>query len=177
MRILLFPLMIGTLSAVDIAGVTFPGQVQVGTVTVPLRGTAVQKYKVFWTVHATGWWQDPATAILADTPMVLELHYFHDIPAKGFREATDEGFKRGCSTAEYTALTAGLAAWNAAYIDINAGDRYRITYAPQVGTTLVKGGRDLVTVPGHDFAQAMFGIWLGPKPVEVGHRKDLLDGK
>ncbi len=177
MRILFILALIGAISATEVAGVSFPNLLRVGDITLPLRGTAVQKYKVFWTVHATGWWQDPATAVLADTPMVLELHYFHDIPATGFREATEVGFRRGCSEAEYTALTAGLAAWNAAYVDITAGDRYRISYAPTVGTTLTKGGVDLVTVPGYPFAQAMFGIWLGPKPVEAGHRKDLLDGK
>jgi len=176
MRILLIQCMVCAIAAADVAGVSFSDQLKVGDITLPLRGTAVQKYKVFWTVHATGWWQDPATAVLADTPMVLELHYFHDIPATGFREATEEGFKRGCTAAEYSVLAAGLTTWNAAYVDIAAGDRYRITYAPTVGTTLTKGGVDLVTVPGYPFAQAMFGIWLGPKPVEAGHRKDLLDG-
>lgn len=174
MRVLLLLAWMWSLVAVEVGGVSFPDRLTIHEAEVPLRGTAVQKWKVFWTVHATAWWQDAATDVLADTPKALELHYFHNIPASGFREATSEGFTRGCSPTELIALQERLDAWNAAYRDITKGERYRIAYHPEVGTSLITGGTTLVTVPGHDFSVAMFGIWLGPKPVEANHRRDLL---
>jgi len=177
MRALILLLLVTAVAAVEVAGVAFDDRLTIHDRDVPVRGTAVQKWKVFWTVHATAWWQDPATDVLADTPKALELHYFHDIPASGFRTATSEGFARSCTPAEMTALQERLDTWNAAYVDISKGARYRISYHPAQGTSLATAGRVLVTVPGADFAVAMFGIWLGPKPVEANHRRDLLDGR
>lgn len=174
---ILLLVLITALGAAEVGGVLFEDRLVLHGSGVPLRGTAVQKWKVLWTVHATAWWQDPATEVQADTPKALELHYFHDIPAEGFRTATSEGFARGCTRVELAALQERLDLWNAAYIDIAAGARYRISYHPERGTSLGTADRILITVPGADFAIAIFGIWLGPKPVEANHRRDLLDGR
>lgn len=176
MRSLLIAGLTAVLGAADIAGTTFPDRLAIAGQDVALRGTALQKWKVVFKVHTTGWWQDPASAVLADVPKALELHYFHDIEAEHFRKATSEGFARGRSAADQAALAAGLATWNAAYVDIREGERYRITYEPGRGTSLSKSGADLVTVPGVPFMEAIFGIWLGPHPVDKGHREGLLDG-
>lgn len=163
--------------AKEVSGTTFADTATIGSGEVPLRGTALQRWKVVFRVHTTGWWQDPATAVEADVPKRLELHYFHDIGADDFRKATDLGFQRQCDAAELATLQPRIAQWNALYSDITAGQRYRITYVPGVGTELAKDGTVLGTVTGADFAKRMFGIWIGEKPVETGHRKDLLDGK
>lgn len=177
MRLLLLAgLTAASLAAADIAGTTFPDRLAVAGQDLPLRGTALQRWKVVFKVHTTGWWQDPASAVLADVPKALELHYFHDIEAAHFRQATQDGFARGRSAADLAALAPGLATWNAAYVDIREGQRYRITYDPAHGTTLSRDGTDLVTVPGVTFMEAIFGIWLGAHPVDRGHREDLLDG-
>lgn len=163
--------------SVDVGGVAFPDQVVVGGQDIPLRGTAVQKWKVFWTVHSTAWWQGPTALVHDDIGKVLELYYFHDIPAKGFREATTTGISMGRTAPEVAELQARIDAWNAAYVDVKEGDRYRIVYAPGKGTALVHNGVEITVVPGLDFANAVFDIWLGDKPVDVGHRNDLQDGK
>lgn len=164
------------LGAAEISGTTYPATVTIDGAIVPLRGMALQRWKLVVKVHTTAWWQEPATAVFDDTAKALELHYFHDIPADGFRQATREGFSRGRTPAEVAALAADLATWNAAYVDIREGDRYRIEYHPGRGTRLLRNGVALVTIPGTAFMQAIFGIWLGSDPVDSGHRDALLKG-
>ena len=63
---------------------------------------------------------------------------------------------------------------NALYRDVNAGDRYSLTYLPSWGTELALNGRPLGRVEGADFGAAVFAIWLGPSPVDRGLRRALL---
>ena len=165
------------ITATEISGTTFADSADLAGVTVPLRGTALQRWKVVFRVHTTGWWQDPATAVEADVAKRLELHYFHDISVADFITATDLGFKRQCSDVEFQALKPRIDRWNALYANIKEGQRYRITYIPGSGTELAKDGVSLGTIEGADFGKYMIGIWIGEKPVEAGHRKDLIDGK
>jgi Chalcone isomerase-like len=44
---------------------------------------------------------------------------------------------------------------------LEKGDRLDFTYLPGVGTVVRGQGREL-KVPGKDFAEALFSVWLGP---------------
>ena len=47
------------------------------------------------------------------------------------------------------------------------------TYLPGAGTLMRCQGREL-TIPGKDFAEALFSTWLGPKPVNATLKRELL---
>jgi hypothetical protein len=64
-----------------------------------------------------------------------------------------------------------LAAW---YPDPKRGDRCALTYVPGVGTELRFNDKVLGVVPGADFQQAYFQIWLGTKPASAPLRRALL---
>jgi chalcone isomerase-like protein len=57
---------------------------------------------------------------------------------------------------------------------VSPGDRYALTYVPDVGTELRLNEESLATIPGEDFAEAYFGIWLGDQPLDEGLRDKLL---
>jgi len=173
--VLLLVCTIAVVSAAETAGVAFPDQLAVGEIQVPLRGTTVMKWKGMIKVHASALWLpagegDP----LADLPKAFELHYFHDIDAADFRTATDESLERSCSREAIAALRPRIDRFNALYQDMKDGQRYRLTYRPGVGTELAKDGVALGTIEGADFAQAIFGIWLGPKAIDDGFRERIL---
>jgi Chalcone isomerase-like len=172
--------------AVELEGIHFPDRLLINAQELPLRGTAEQTWKIWWTIHVTGWWQSADKPFTDDATKVLELAYFHDIPASAFVTATKDGFARGRSSEQLIPLQTRIEQWNAAYRDIKKGQHYRMIYRPQKGTTLVlreKTAQDkfqeteLVTIPGLDFANGLFGIWLSDHPVDRAHRDDLLDGK
>jgi Chalcone isomerase-like len=175
--VILWLMSVVVLLGVELHGVNFPDRLTVNAQEIPLRGTAHQTWKIWWTVHVTAWWQNPAAAFTDDTTKVLELAYFHNIPASAFVTATKDGFARGRKPEELVPLQARIEQWNAAYQDIKKGERYRMTYVPNQGTSLIHGEKELVRIPGLDFANGLFGIWLGDNPVDGAHRTDLLDGK
>ena len=139
-RLLTFAVLLAVLAApaAEISGVSFPDQLAIGDAAVPLRGTAVMKWKRMIKVHASATW----------------------LPT-GQTEAI-------------VALRPRIDRFNALYQDIKEGQRYRLTYRPGVGTELAKDGTPLGTIEGADFAQAIFGIWLGPKAIDDDFRDRVL---
>lgn len=173
--ILLLALAVLAAPAAEINGVSFPDQLAIGEATVPLRGTAVMKWKRMVKVHASACWLPSGqTDALADVPKAFELHYFHDIDAADFRKATEESLEASTSPEAIAALRPRIERFNALYQDIKEGQRYRLTYRPGVGTELAKDGAPLGIIEGADFAQAIFGIWLGPKAIDDGFRDRVL---
>ncbi len=162
------------LPAAEAGGVVFPDRITVAETAVPLRGTAVMKWKRLITVHASACWLPPGEDALADVPKAFELHYFHDISAADFRTATEESLQRSAAPELVAALRPRIDRFNALYQDIAEGQRYRLTYRPGVGTELAKDGVALGTIEGADFAQAIFGIWLGPKAIDARFRDRVL---
>jgi len=160
--------------AAEINGVSFPDQLAIGSDTVPLRGTAVMKWKRMVTVHASAVWLPPGQDALADVPKAFELHYFHDIDAADFRKATEESLAASAAPEAIAALRPRIDRFNALYQDITQGQRYRLTYRPRVGTELAKDGAPLGIIEGADFAHAIFGIWLGPKAIDDSFRDRVL---
>ena len=63
---------------------------------------------------------------------------------------------------------------SALYRDVKPGDRYALTYIPDKGTTLSLNGKSLGSIPGDDFARAVFAIWLGDNPIDQKFRDQLL---
>src|SRR5436309_2416077 len=54
------------------------------------------------------------------------------------------------------------------------GESMSVTYRPGTGVQIEIRGEAKGTVPGADFAQALFRIWLGPSPPNAGLKEGLL---
>jgi hypothetical protein len=57
---------------------------------------------------------------------------------------------------------------------MKSGERAVITYLPGVGTRLELNGKDVGVIPGKDFAEALFAVWLGAKPADAGLKAGML---
>ena len=49
-------------------------------------------------------------------------------------------------------------------------------YVPGEGTRISFNNEEIKTVPGLDFKQVLFGIWIGKKPVQADLKQKLLKG-
>ena len=58
--------------------------------------------------------------------------------------------------------------------DVKKGDTLTFTYLPGKGTTLQIGDKELGVFEGKGFADAVFSIWLGPKPPTADLKKGML---
>jgi chalcone isomerase-like protein len=59
--------------------------------------------------------------------------------------------------------------------DVKEGSTMTFTYVPGKGTTLQVADKELGVFEGKGFADAVFSIWLGPKPPSEDLRKGMLD--
>ncbi len=112
--------------------------------------------------------------VLSDMPRALELHYVRSFKAEQFAAAAWDTLKRALEPQALESVRARVETLHQAYRDIEKGDRYRLTYIPGQGTSLALNGRNLVVIPGYDFAAAYFGIWLGSDPISKRLQASLL---
>ncbi len=163
--------------AAEIKEVRFDDQVVINGVELKLNGLAVLKWAMLFDVYAGGFYLPENISGAewdADVPKKLELSYFRDIEAQGFAKASDKILKDNLSEAEYENLAERLNTFYGFFQDVKPGDRYSINYIPENGTELRLNGDVMGSVPGHDFAVAYFGIWLGNNPINKTFRDKLL---
>ena len=58
--------------------------------------------------------------------------------------------------------------------DVKQGDVVSYTYVPGKGTIVASGSREVGVIAGKGFADALFLIWLGPKPPSDDLKKGML---
>jgi len=166
-------------ATVRISGIEFSPSVAINGSEVPLRGGGLFRYAVVFRVY-TGVLYAPGEVapdqiLDADVPKRLELHYLMAISGDDFRRSGSTLLEKQQTPEVLASLAERLETFNAAYRDVEAGDRYALEYHPDTGTRLLKNGEELVRVPGLDFARAYFGIWLDPRePLSARFRDDLL---
>ncbi|WP_019595018.1 chalcone isomerase family protein [Thioalkalivibrio sp. ALM2T] len=164
----------------EIDGVRFANTVTIDDTTVPLRAGRLYRYTIFRVyVGALYVPEDvaPDDVLTADVPKRLELEYLRAISADDFRKSGNSLLEDQQTPDTLAALADRLETFNAAYRDMEAGDRYALEYRPGHGTRLLQNGTPLVEVPGHDFATAYFGIWLHPEEPLSRRFRDTLIGQ
>ena len=142
-----------------------------------LIGSGVFRYMI-WTAYAGAYYQaedEMQPQPLGDVPRRLELAYFHAIDAPDFAEATTESLQKSLTAYEFSQLEADINAFNQSYQDVEPQDRYVLSWDGDTlrlalnGDTLFEGGNA-------ELASAMFGIWLGERPLGEEFRDALLGG-
>ncbi|MGM0672848.1 MAG: chalcone isomerase family protein [Pseudomonadota bacterium] len=167
-------------AATEIDGVHFADSVAIDDTTVPLRAGRLYRYTVFRVyVGALYVPEDvaPEAVLTADVPKRLELEYLRAISADDFRKSGNRLLEDQQDAETLAALADRLETFNAAYRDMEAGDRYALEYRPGHGTRLLQNGTPLVEVSGRDFAEAYFGIWLHPEDPLSRRFRDILIGQ
>lgn len=162
-----------------VAGVKFPATVSVEGKELKLNGAGLRTKAIF-KVYAAGLYletptQDASQAISSDQIKRVRMSMLRDLEKQKITDAITEGVQKN-NKEQMAALKARLDTFNAAIPDLKKGDELTLTYIPGKGTTVQsKTGQEL-SVEGKDFAEALFGVWLGQNPVD-GDLKDGMLGK
>lgn len=177
---LIFGSQFAVATAAEIEDISFPERVSTEAAELPLFGLGLLRYRVFFRGYVGGLYLPTGTRAdqtLDDVAKALELYYFWDIEGRFFGEAAEELLLQTHPPERIAALRGRLDQLNALYKDVKVGDRYRLTYQPGRGLTLSYNDKDLGTIPGADFAEAYFGIWLGEAPLNTSFRDQMLGGR
>lgn len=166
-----------TAHAAQIEGVRFEPQVKVGSELLELNGYALLRYKFFFKGYVAALYRTSSAKpedILTDTAKRLEIEYFWDISASDFAKATVDGITANVPAERLENLRSKIREFNTFYTNVKPGDRYALTYLPDVGTELALNGNPLGVIKGSEFASAIFAIWLGENPLDESLKAALL---
>ena len=161
----------------EVAGVKFPATSTVEGKELKLNGAGLRK-KMIFKVYAAGLYlenttQDGAKVLSADETRQVRLSMLRDLEKQKITEAISDGVEKN-NKAQLPALKERLDKFNAAIPDLKKGDDLTITYVPGKGTKVQSKGGQEMSVEGKDFADALFGVWLGKDPVDGGLKDGLL---
>ncbi|RPJ85255.1 MAG: hypothetical protein EHM13_01655 [Acidobacteria bacterium] len=169
------PVLAGTL-----AGVTMPDSITVGDRALSLNGMGVRS-KMFVKVYVGGLYLDKKTGdaevvVGSDSPKRLVLHFVRDVDRGQITDAFNQSLRDNARS-----YAAGLEKEVARFLEVlepmKSGEQFAMTYLPGTGTTITVRASDKLTVPGHQFSQVVFSMFLGSKPPSADLKKGLLGGK
>lgn len=172
-------LMASPAPALEIGGVDLPGTLSVDGRELVLNGAGLRK-KFFVKVYAMGLYlpektQDAGRIIQADEPMAARMHFIYDgVSAEDLVDAWQEGFENA-TDGDLGPIQERVETFNGYFTGEAAkGDVYEFIYIPGEGVRTVLQGEVAGTIPGLDFKQALFGIWLGKKPADAKLKQGML---
>ena len=139
------------------------------------RSAPVQALRFIEVGKASLWREDCVSGDAAlMPPLALEFAYQRAVPGDAFSRSAMAMVERNVSPDHFADLRERLQAFNAAYRDIDDGDRYQLHYLDDGRLELRLNGELLAAEQGHEFARAYLSIWFGPQPYSDRLKRQLL---
>jgi hypothetical protein len=160
----------------ELAGITLPDTLKAGEKTLKLNGLGLRKKAVF-KVYVGGLYlespsKDAGAILTSGQAKAIRMHFLRDLTKAQLVEAFQEGFE--ANVKDGAAEKAAFEKMLALVPDVKEGSTMTFTYLPGKGTTLHAGTRELGIFEGKAFADAVFSIWLGPKPPSEDQKRGML---
>lgn len=168
-----------TASALDIAGVKLPDSIPVAGQELKLNGAGIRE-KWMFDLYVSGLYltaptKDAKAIVAADENQSIRLHIISDkITSEKMANATMEGFENSLG-GKTDALKPKIDDFIATFKEeIKVGDVFDLTYVKGEGVHVSKNGKEVKTIAGLDFKQALFGIWLSDSPAQESLKSQML---
>lgn len=174
--LVLMLLMASPVFAGTLADVTLPDSVQVNGKSLVLNGMGLRRKIV--KVYVAGLYlpakESSAQKILSsDTERELTMQFVRDVDKASICNAWHEGLKNN-TPSKAAALKGDFDTLCNYMADMKSGSKMGFSYTPGQGTTVSIDGASRGTIAGKDFADAMFGCWIGPNPPGADFKNGLL---
>ena len=161
-------------------GVRMPDTVSFEGRQLKLNGMGLRRKKILFAsvkVYVAGFYvespsKNPIDLINSDEGKRVTMFMLRDLSKEQIAEALRDGFEKNCK-AQMPVLKDRLEKLIALIPDAKKGSTIVVSYAPGLGTVLASPG-DRQVIPGKDFADALFSVWLGREPVDADLKVELL---
>ena len=173
---------VGVVDGKDCEGVSFPEEVQAEGTTLKLNGLGLRQatfMKVDGYVAAlyVAQTSGDANAILeSKAPKEIILHFVRDVGHNDLNKGWDEGFEKNARDGLPT-LRERIETFKGLMADMKTGQQLSFLHKPGEGIDVDVDGGLKGTIAGHDFARALFSIWLGSSPPNPGLKAGLVGGE
>jgi hypothetical protein len=160
----------------ELAGITLPDTLKTGDKTLKLNGLGLRKKSVF-KVYVGGLYleslsKDGGAIVASDQAKAIRMYFLRDLTKAQLVESFQEGFEANAK--DKSEQKAAFDKMLALIPDVKEGDTMTFSYLPGKGTTLQVGDKELSISVGKGFCDAVFSIWLGPKPPSEDLKKGML---
>ncbi len=174
------------------SGSHFAGALQVGQADFPdsyeedigekkplkikLLGAGLARFMAFKIIAIGLYVEEEATSadVNNDIYKRIEVEYFYKVSGNDLIKTTNKGILDNINQEVLQELQERIDQVNSYFEDVEAGDRYTFSYRPGIGTEIALNGRSLGTIEGIDFANALFSVYIGDKPMDERVKKSLL---
>ena len=173
---------IGSASAVEVAGVKINDSVEAANTSLKLNGAGI-RYKVFFKVYVAALYlsepKNTTEGVLAlGGPKQINLSMLRDLSSDTLGQAFLDGVKRNSDKAERTKFLdqfLKLGQLFATVPELKKGDVLSMEWVPDAGTEIfINGKRIGENFPDVVFFNALLKIWLGENPVDATLKNQLL---
>lgn len=172
----------GAAGAKERDGVTFEDRVAVEGKPLVLNGrlglrvrkillVSVKVYVIGLYVEAPS--TDARTILASDRIKRVDLVVRRDLSGADVASAIAEAMNEANPTRK-DSLAARISSFQKLFPNVATGERISLTYVPGKGTAVAIQGSDKGTIAGDDFAEALFSVWLGTRPIQEDVKNDLL---
>jgi hypothetical protein len=103
----------------------------------------------------------------------MELNFLRGVDGADVAKAIADGFNNNAADV-LPAIKERIAKFEKLIPDVKKGDKLVFTYRPGKTLEVEAGGKVLGSIEGKDFADALFRVWLGPKPSDKALKDGLL---
>jgi Chalcone isomerase-like len=111
--------------------------------------------------------------IFTQSPKQLRFAYEKAIPAKAFREASEEYLKINLGQ-QYAQWEQAFKDFNSNYHDVKEGDYYDLVFDSKAGLQLFLNQKLLGSITNAEQGLAYFNVWFGKEPFSEDLKKTLL---
>ena len=163
----------------EVAGVTLPESTSAAGKTLVLNGAGLRTRFLF-KVYVIGLYLERPTndadgVLASDSVRRAELHMLRALSGPEIASAIGSGFEQNAGDAN-AALKDRLERFKSMFPAVEPGETVVLTYVPDKGTSVAAKGKDLGVIEGKDFADVLFAVWIGAKPVDPALKHALLAG-
>jgi hypothetical protein len=169
----------GSASAREIEGVQLPDRAVVEQHHLILNGAGVRTRLLVKAYVGALYLETPTrdatAAITVDRPKRITLVLLRDLSKHQIQSALRESFEANAGPERMPALSARFQKFEDGFMrDAKRGEWMMLTYQPGEGVVATNSAGTVMVIPGKDFADALFAVWLGPHPADDGLKKAML---
>ncbi len=151
----------------SVAGVDLADSAQLGEAKLVLQGGALRS-KLMFKVYVAALYlpaksSDGAKILAADEPRRMEMHFLRSVGSDKVCEGWQEGLAANTPNAS-AELKQQFDQLCARVPDTAEGTLVALDYQPGHGTAISVGGKQVGTIAGKAFADAVLACWIGPQP-------------
>lgn len=154
----------------------FPALLEKNGVQMELKGIGLKRF-FFIKAFKAAFYLDTnvqVDQVLSNVSKKIDVSYFINISGNDLSNYTEALMQKNMSEQEFRNIREKIQKMRSYFVDLKPGDRYSITYIPEVGTQFEHNEHLKGIIEGDVFAFGLFSTWIGERPMDKRIKSSIL---